>query len=289
MSLRAWRTRVGDLHGVVALLSLSLLSLTPCLGQAQERPFPYELTSRDLWIGGSELGVSALGLYLLEQGDPITMEEIAALDRSSVNSFDQTATYNWSPDWGTTSDWTKNTLVAAAVLSTTAPLILDRDRSGSLVLGAMALEVYFTVLGVTSVTKALAGRTRPYAYNTALSVEERYAIAGPDDSSVFRSFVSGHSAVSFAFATFLSMTYADLYGPSTASKLVWASSLSLASLTAFARVQAGMHFPTDVITGAAVGAAAGYLIPSLHRVGADHGVSLSAGPSGFQISLATEW
>ncbi|MEM9023429.1 MAG: phosphatase PAP2 family protein, partial [Bacteroidota bacterium] len=39
--------------------------------------------------------------------------------------------------------------------------------------------------------------------------------------------------------------------------------------TGLMRVLAGKHFPTDVITGYAVGGAIGFLVPHLHRKRAD--------------------
>ena len=276
------RHSTGMVVGVVVML----LSLTPCQGRAQERSFPYDLGSRDKVIAPTGLAVTALGLYLVSQDDPITLEQITALDRENVNGFDRGATYNWSPDWDTFADWSKNTLLAASVLVPGTSLVLDGEWSDGLTLGAMFLETLSLHMGVTATAKALAGRTRPYAYNTAFTPEERYAIAGPDDASVNRSFFSGHTSMAFAAATFLSTVYGDVHGPTTTSKVIWASSLSLAALTAVARVEAGMHFPTDVITGAVVGSAIGYLIPRLHRVGADHGVSISAGPGSVGIRLA---
>jgi len=271
---------------MVAVVLVTLLSLTPHSGQAQVRSFPYELDGRDKVIVPAGLAVTGLGIYLADQADPITLAEITVLDREDVNGFDRRATYNWSTDWAETADWTKNTLVLGSVLVTGTPLVLDGEWSNVLILGTMFVETFSLNVGVTAITKALAGRIRPYAYNTALTAEERYAIAGPDDASVHRSFFSGHTSMAFAAATFLSTTYADVHGPTTTSKVIWASSLSLAALTAYARVEAGKHFPTDVIVGAAVGSAIGYLVPALHRVGADHPVSVSAGPGSVRIRLA---
>ncbi len=275
-----------DRRCAVVVALLTMLSLTPYSGQAQERSFPYELDGRDKVMVPAGLATTALGVYLLSRGDPITLAEITALDRQNVNGFDRRATFNWSPTWDDRADWTKNTLLASSVLASGLPLVLDGEWSNTVTMGTIFIETFSLLVGVTSITKALAGRTRPYAYNTALTVEERYAIAGPDNASVHRSFVSGHSAMAFTAATLMSTVYADVYGPSTTSKVIWASSLSLASLTAYARVEAGMHFPTDAIVGAAVGSAIGYLIPALHRVGVDHPVSISAGPGSVQIRLA---
>ena len=281
----ARRTCRRDPYGAVAVTLLSLLWLTPGLCHAQERSFPYQLDPRDRLIVPAGLASAALGLYLVGQDDPITLLEIRALDRQDVNAFDRGATYNWSTGWDERSDWSKNTVLGASVLLSATPLVLAGEWSETVTLGTIFLETFSLVFGVTTSVKALAGRTRPYAYNTSLTAEERYRIAGPDDSSVRRSFISGHSAMTFAGAPLLSTVYADLHGPSTTSTVVWASSLSLAAFTAYARVQAGKHFPTDVIVGAAVGTAIGYWIPALHRVGSSQPISVSAGPGFVQVRL----
>jgi len=271
--------------GVTALALLACVCLTPGPGVAQERPFPYALDGRDKILAPATLASMALGAYLVSQGDPITLDEITALDRQTVNGLDKRATYNWSPTWDGRADWSKNTVLAASLLVPATSLIRDRSWSDAATVGTIFVETFSLLLGVTTTTKALAGRTRPYAYNTALTPEERYAIAGPEDASVNRSFFSGHSSMAFAAAALLSTVYQDLHGPSTAAKVVWVSSLSLAAFTAYARVEAGMHFPTDVLVGAVVGAAIGHLVPRLHRAGANHPLSVSAGLRSVQLRV----
>jgi len=58
------------------------------------------------------------------------------------------------------------------------------------------------------------------------------------------SFVSAHSANTFALATFYQMVY-----NSTISKLLFA----WATIVALSRVYLGVHFPTDIIAGAVLG------------------------------------
>ena len=227
-----------------------------------------------------------LGLYLVGQTDPITLAEITAIDRQNVNGFDRGTTHNWSPTWQDRSDWPRNIVVLASALVAGAPWALDGRFSNSVTLGTIVVEAAALTAGVTYIAKGLASRARPYVYNTSLTPEQRYALAGPDDSSVHQSFFSGHTSSAFAAATLLSTMYADLYGPSTASKIMWGTSLSLAAVTGYARVKGGVHFPSDVLVGAAVGAAIGHLVPTLHRTDADHPLGISAGPGGVQLSLA---
>ena len=229
---------------------------------AQVRPFPYELTKRDFWILPSSIGVSVLGDSLSENYDLITLEEIRALDRSDVSGFDRCATYNWSPEWSERSDLYRDCVVWPTLLMLSIPPLFHARLSETLTVATMFVESYFFLKGITYITKSTVGRKRPFVYNADLSVEERYALGS---ESVFFSFYSGHTAAAFCAATFLSKVMNDIHGNSVWTRLLWGSSLTLAALTGYARVKAGMHFPTDVIVGAAVGFAIGYLVPTLHK------------------------
>ena len=265
---------------------LSLVFVAPNVAEAQDRAFPYALDGQDWGVATAGIASTALGIYLVGQTDPITLAEITSLDRRDVNGFDSGATHNWSPTWQDRSDWPRNILVLSSAMIASVPWALDGEFSNSVTLGTIMLEAAALTAGVTYIAKGLVGRARPYVYNASFTPEERYAMAGPDDASVHQSFFSGHTSSAFAAAALLSTMYADMYGSSATSKIVWGSSLSLAAVTGYARVKGGMHFPSDVIVGAAVGTAIGYLVPALHRTNADHPLSISAGPGGVHLSLA---
>ncbi|HSG49953.1 MAG TPA: phosphatase PAP2 family protein, partial [Longimicrobiales bacterium] len=129
------------------------------------------------------------------------------------------------------------------------------------------------------------GRTRPFTHNTSLTVDDRLGLANGDPQDAYQSFFSGHAAAAFALATLMSTVYTDIHGRSTASDLLWASSLSVAGFTAYARVKAGMHYPSDVLVGAAVGSAIGLAVPWLHRAGERAPVDVAAGPGGVVVRL----
>ncbi len=48
--------------------------------------------------------------------------------------------------------------------------------------------------------------------------------------------------------------------------VVWIGSLGVASATAVLRYEAGKHYPTDLLTGAAFGSLVGWGIPKLHQI-----------------------
>jgi membrane-associated phospholipid phosphatase len=117
---------------------------------------------------------------------------------------------------------------------------------------------------VTVVTERTVGRQRPFAR----------ACQGEDCASAEsnRSFYSGHAAATFTSAGLTCAHHQNipLYGggPADAWACVWA--LSLATTTGFFRVVADNHYASDVVVGAAVGLASGYLLPSWLHYGLGH-------------------
>ena len=90
--------------------------------------------------------------------------------------------------------------------------------------------------------KPMAGRIRPCDILT----EVELLIPRPEDFS----FPSGHTAASFASVTALWL----------AGKKRWAmAALPLAVLIAFSRMYLCVHFPTDILGGAVLGTACGWL------------------------------
>lgn len=116
-----------------------------------------------------------------------------------------------------------------------------------------------TAIGTQGV-RYLVARERPYVH--FLSPEERAARHLPADAS--SSFFSGHSSVSFAMAVAtgtISTMRRSRWAP-----LIWAVGLSLASLAAYSRVAADLHYLTDVVVGVAFGSLVGFGVPYfLHR------------------------
>jgi membrane-associated phospholipid phosphatase len=261
--------------------ALAILLLTAGVLPAQDRAFPYELKKRDYWLLPAGIGLSSLGSALHARRDAVTLEVIAGLDRNDVNAFDRPATFNWSPRWADGSDLTLGILVFSTVSLTAGPPLLHARWSEALTMATMLAETALLVGGAVYLTKGAVGRKRPYLYNSGLTVEERLAVGGNATSS----FISGHTAAAFAAAAFVSKVVIDIHGPSPGTTLLWASSLSLAALTGYARFKSGVHYPTDAIAGAAVGFGIGWLVPVLHKKGREDRVSVAAAPNLVSVSL----
>lgn len=249
---------------------------------AEDRNFPYRLSNKDYLILPLSFGLAALGESMADGRAPITLEEIRGLDRQNVFFIDRTATYNMSFKWGERSDSYRDALVLAALFSLSLPPLLHARFSETATVAVMFLETGFVMAGLTYMTKALVGRRRPYVYNTDISAEQRYGMGAQD---AVLSFFSGHTAAAFTAAAFLSTVFADIHGKSIWSTLLWGTTLTVAAMTGYARVKAGMHYPTDVIAGAAVGFAVGCFIPRLHRKKRNERISLLISPMRISLNL----
>lgn len=108
------------------------------------------------------------------------------------------------------------------------PLLKDAIYIGTSVIEAV---------GLTYGLKYTIDRQRPY-----IKYPDKLHPIEPEDSP---SFPSGHTAAAFSLATSLSITYPKWYviAPSAA----WACGVGLA------RINQGVHYPSDVLTGAAIG------------------------------------
>ena len=116
-------------------------------------------------------------------------------------------------------------------------------------LAAMSLLMDFLVVNV--ILKNLVGRVRPYG-----AIEGLLPIARlPADAS----FPSGHAGACFAVAgvlfwlAFYPGKYPGAKKPGRALKAAGVMAMVLACLIGFSRLYVGVHYPTDVLAGAAIG------------------------------------
>jgi len=256
------------------VLLVSLISAIPVFPQVESRNEYCPICKNGVHINDSpykkgfktelpflitSVGLMSSGFLLqsINKTDPFSEFEVNNLDRNSVNPFDRPATYNWDPDAATTSDY-----LAVGVLA--LPVLLlsthhTRSDLGNLIV--MGLEVGMINYGFTLSIKNLANRTRPFVYNPDAPMDEK-----TNSDSRF-SFFSGHTSNTAAVSFFFAKVMND-YHPNMKTGLkvtMWTVALAVPTTMAYHRVESGKHFKTDVITGFAVGAATGWLVPHLHK------------------------
>jgi membrane-associated phospholipid phosphatase len=181
-------------------------------------------------------------------------------EESDVNSFDRGVAGWDSEDYATASD-------IAVTLSVVAPFALDAletHRKGTswnhFANDALLISRSILVSGaVQEAVKLLAQRPRPRLYG----VEEGDPALEDDEEYV--SFYSGHTTTAFAAGMSYATLYASRHPTENSRWWVYAGAMTLGTTVGVLRIQAGSHFPTDVILGAVMGTAFGIAIPRIHQ------------------------
>jgi undecaprenyl-diphosphatase len=121
-------------------------------------------------------------------------------------------------------------------------LLWKGGKTGRLTVLALILTIIITDQLVSSVIKDAVGRMRP-----CHTIEEVRLLV---NCGTGKSFPSAHAANNFAAAFVIYQFY---------KKNIWIF-FTIASLMAFSRVYIGVHYPLDIIAGAAIGSIIGFVI-----------------------------
>jgi len=132
------------------------------------------------------------------------------------------------------------TAIAAAGLISHDRTVL---RNACVIMASTVMNV-----AVTNALKYSVNRERPFA--TYPDIIKKAGCSGP-------SFPSGHTSNAFATATSLSISYPEWY--------VIIPSFAFAGTVAYSRMRLGVHYPSDVVAGAIIGAGCAYLTHKINK------------------------
>lgn len=179
----------------------------------------------------------------------------ATIDLANVPLFDRVATRQWSLPAHRTS----NVLFGVSAAAALAVAITNQNGEKPLLPVAIMAESSLLCAGLTNTVKELVHRPRPYLYNPDVPA----SLHDPDEDEV--SFWSGHTAntaaITFSCASMVQRSDAS----SELKTATWIGAAVAPAAMGYLRVRAGRHFPTDVLTGYAVGALVGIVVPYFHR------------------------
>jgi membrane-associated phospholipid phosphatase len=114
--------------------------------------------------------------------------------------------------------------------------------------GIFLAETFLVNGFITTALKFSINRDRPFV---------TYPFIDKQTDAGSHSFPSGHTSASFAMATSLSLAFPKWY--------VIAPSFAWASAVGYSRMHLGVHYPSDVLAGAVVGAGSAFLSYKLNR------------------------
>lgn len=265
------KTRMmGRARTSVVALALVTVAVGPLQAQARSDSASSKATQPALH-GWREAGLTAAGASLLFSG-ALTNVRFRDVPAEGLNPlgldfrFDRGSVGDLHPGASRMSDWTRNAAVAfpfALSLATSPGGTRTRGLARTAVVHAEAMLIS---QGLTLLGKKMLGRPRPYAYVPALDRPDGTSY----DVTLDRTFVSmpsGHASSAWAGAA-LGLTEYMLSRPEAAwweRAGVGFVGGALAGATSALRVEAGQHFPSDVLAGAGIGIGVGVAVPLLHR------------------------
>jgi membrane-associated phospholipid phosphatase len=143
-----------------------------------------------------------------------------------------------------------NTIGWVAIAEVTGQLVVGYGTKDNTQIknGYTSLAALVSAYAITTVTKKIIKRERPYVGNTSFTP---YAILND------YSFPSGHAGVSFATAGNLAFQYKKWY--------VIVPAYAWATTVAYSRMYLGVHYPSDVLVGALIGTGTAYIAHKLQR------------------------
>ncbi len=214
----------------------------------------------NLWADGAiivgGIGLTALGVSLIQKKEGLTLAELATKTPDKVNGFDR-------GNAGFYSEKADNDsyipFQGAFALPIVAALLNNNERQKF----GQVMVLYLETMAVTGALFTMATgtvyRERPYVYGTKAPLDKRL------ENDARRSFYAGHTAATAAATFFTAKVFQDFNPNSKAKPFVWAAAAAVPALVGYLRYKAGMHFLSDNLLGYVLGAGAGIFIPELHK------------------------
>jgi membrane-associated phospholipid phosphatase len=240
---------------------------------------PYALNwAIDAPLTAAAIAGSRYGSHLISERTPLSEQQALALTRDRINRLDRAATHHFSADLKDLSD-------QLGAITRLAPLTLLASgpiRSDAGTIGVMYVQTFFVASAVSSFSKHLMPRYRPFVFNDDLTYDQKIS------SDPGKSFLSTQALDVWSTFVFSAKVFNDYYPDSRLVPYVWGGAVAAGSAMSYIRYATGTHYPTDIIAAAILGSAIGYGIPMLHRRGSDN-LRVSPVVTGGTVSISATY
>jgi undecaprenyl-diphosphatase len=172
-----------------------------------------------------------------------TPDETLLIAVNRVRSPALDALAGWLTEWG----------MHACLAAVALPALRTRSRDDAAGARTGALAFFLATFLAETVVKPVVHRARPTA---SASLVAQLHVVGARPSAQSLSFPSGTATACFAAAAWIYLRWGR--GPGIAA-------LAFATLVAWSRLYVGVHWPSDLLAGALLGAATAWLLRALDR------------------------
>ena len=218
-----------------------------------------------------EVPLLASGAAVFGIGELINTEHTfvppEGLDPGGIHlELDQRVVHNSDMDSGAASNWMRNASIAFPLVLSAVSAPPGEHVRATLHRGLLYAECWGLAGGVTALLKTSISRPRPFAYQSA-SNRPTDSLYDASSDRAFESMPSGHATTGWCAATFgiVDHLLTRPQGGWLENAAVGFAGGCLATTTSALRVEAGQHFPTDVMVGAGIGITSGVTVPLAHR------------------------
>ncbi len=220
---------------------------------------PYKLNYyTDIPISVAGLLASKYGTDYLRDREPKNMDRVATLTPSDVWFFDRSSA-RINPEDGEEALETSNIFLRAGMWSPLLMYIDPKIRDLGFDFALLHVETQAINAAAYLAASIPVPRLRPFMYNPDVSMEKKMG------DNTTNSFFSGHASVVAASTFFMVKVYYDVHPQAKNKGLFYGLACIPPAITGYLRYKGAKHFPSDIITGFAVGAATGILVPEFHK------------------------
>lgn len=245
-------------------LSTLLIFLVFCFDSLSQ-DFPYQFKKNiDIPIITYSVLCETGSLILEHNLETPSISDIERLSKNSINKFDCIATNYYSEDVEKVSKYFAfgtafTSIISVGFLSLTNSDTYPNFWKNSFSFAGLYIESMALTFSTTNLVKNCVRRYRPITYNNDVPNDEKL------EKNAAHSFFSRHTSLAATSTFFAASVITEYYPHSWQSRTAWIGASILPAICGILRIKSGQHFPTDIITGYALGAMCGTLVPYFHK------------------------
>lgn len=272
ISLTLFKTTIAQDTTVINSQSTVNVEVNASRSDSPVDKYPYKTSfKKDAPIIAAGLGLTLLGVKLINDKDTLTSAELATKTIDKIPSFDRGNAGYYSDK---INDDSYLPFYASFAMPVAMLLLNGNERRNALPILVMYMESLSITGALFTLSAGSIHRSRPMVYTNENGTSQA-TLRERRKSNNQRSFFAGHTAASATGTFFAAKVFSDLNPNSALRPVVWGVAAAIPAVVGYMRYKSGHHFLSDNLLGYVIGAASGILIPEWHKSGRHKNISFS--------------